>query len=195
MVEVQRALEQFEDNDVTEARFRFLDALHRVPFGNSEFFRIQKVQCSTSPPCIPRRTAVLLAVNGIGLHFFREKTRQWLHTIDLRHITSFSFKDPGVLLGVKNVTPLRSLFLSTDEGENICRTLFRHVQYYCSEEQADRDVRADTTRATSVEDNSLSSSAGFDWDAQRGVSSLTRAESRHQEKGVHKKIDEATRTR
>ena len=169
MVDVQKALEQFEDIDVTEARFRFLDTLYQVPFGNSEFFRITKVKCSTSPPGIPSRTPVLLAVNRIGLHFFREKTRQWLHTIDLKHITSFSFKDPGVLLGIKNVMPLRSLFLSTDEGEDICRTLSRHVQYYGREEPSNRSMCMGTVRAMSVENVSSSSSAGFQWDVQREV--------------------------
>ena len=156
---------QTGQRSVEVPRFQFLDVLQQLPFGNCEFFSVEMVKCSTKPSPIPTYSPVLLGANRTGVHFLQREPLKWLHTIELVNIRDCTIKDHGVSLKAKEKMTKQSYSLTTEAGEEICRTVNRHVQYFVKQMQTSKRQQKESMERAGSETTSIPSSA-LDWQAQ-----------------------------
>ena len=93
--EVARALGTLRGSGSTapadDARRAFLRALRGLTYGNALFFPVRR---HTDPlGLLPE--ALVLGVNKNGLHFFRLRPREHLHSVELRDIMQFGSSTSG----------------------------------------------------------------------------------------------------
>lgn len=77
-----KALEQFSNE---EARLQFLRILRSLPYGNSIFFAVKRIEDPIG--LLPAK--LILGINKRGVHFFRPVPKEYLHSAELRDIMQF----------------------------------------------------------------------------------------------------------
>ncbi len=74
-----KSLEQFSKED---ARLQFLRILRSLPYGNSIFFPVKRIEDPIG--LLPQK--LILGINKRGVHFFRPVPKEYLHSAELRDI-------------------------------------------------------------------------------------------------------------
>ena len=86
-----KALEQFSKED---ARLQFLRILRSLPYGNSIFFSVKRIEDPIG--LLPAK--LILGINKRGVHFFRPVPKEYLHSAELRDIMQFGSSTQVLIL-------------------------------------------------------------------------------------------------
>ena len=113
-----------------DARAAFLKRVRELPYGNAVFFT--HVLRHTDPiGLLPEN--MMLGVNKNGLHFFRNKPREFVQTIQLRDIMQFGSSSSAVFFKMRMAGELKLFQFTTKEGEEICQSLQTHIHEVLAE--------------------------------------------------------------
>mmetsp|Transcript_37392 Transcript_37392/g.110381 ORF Transcript_37392/g.110381 Transcript_37392/m.110381 type:complete len:1168 (-) Transcript_37392:781-4284(-) len=115
-----RALEHFSKED---ARLQFLRILRSLPYGNSIFFAVRRIEDPIG--LLPGK--LVLGVNKRGVHFFRPAPREYLHSAELRDIMQFGSSSTAVFFKMRVAGVLHIFQFETRQGEDICMALQTHI--------------------------------------------------------------------
>ncbi|KAK9868430.1 hypothetical protein WJX84_002910 [Apatococcus fuscideae] len=115
-----RALEQFSKED---ARLQFLRILRSLPYGNSIFFTVKRIEDPIG--LLPGR--LILGINKRGVHFFRPVPKEYLHSAELRDIMQFGSSSQAVFFKMRVAGVLHIFQFDTRQGEDICMALQTHI--------------------------------------------------------------------
>ncbi|KAJ4778873.1 Kinesin-like protein KIN-14I [Rhynchospora pubera] len=106
-----------------EARQQFLRILRSLPYGNSVFFSVRKIDDPTG--LLPGR--IVLGINKRGVHFFRPVPKEYLHSAELRDIMQFGSSNNAVFFKMRVAGVLHIFQFETKQGEEICVALQTHI--------------------------------------------------------------------
>ncbi|XP_020588180.1 kinesin-like protein KIN-14I isoform X2 [Phalaenopsis equestris] len=106
-----------------DARQQFLRVLHGLPYGNSVFFSVRKIDDPIG--LLPGR--VNLGINKRGVHFFRPVPKEYLHSSELRDIMQFGSSNAAVFFKMRVAGVLHIFQFETKQGEEICVALQTHI--------------------------------------------------------------------
>lgn len=106
-----------------DARQQFLRILRSLPFGNSVFFNVRKIDDPIG--LLPGRT--ILGINRRGVHFFRPVPKEYLHSAELRDIMQFGSSNTAVFFKMRVASVLHIFQFETKQGEEICVALQTHI--------------------------------------------------------------------
>ncbi|EFJ53111.1 Kar3 member kinesin-like protein [Volvox carteri f. nagariensis] len=115
-----RALEQFSKED---ARLQFLRILRSLPYGNSIFFAVKRIEDPIG--LLPAK--LILGINKRGVHFFRPVPKEYLHSAELRDIMQFGSSSTAVFFKMRVAGVLHIFQFETRQGEDICMALQTHI--------------------------------------------------------------------
>ncbi|GAX81265.1 hypothetical protein CEUSTIGMA_g8697.t1 [Chlamydomonas eustigma] len=115
-----KALEQFSKED---ARLQFLRILRSLPYGNSIFFTVKRIEDPIG--LLPAK--LILGVNKRGVHFFRPVPKEYLHSAELRDIMQFGSSSTAVFFKMRVAGVLHIFQFETRQGEDICMALQTHI--------------------------------------------------------------------
>ena len=115
-----RALEQFSKED---ARLQFLRILRSLPYGNSIFFQVKRIEDPIG--LLPAK--LIIGVNKRGVHFFRPVPKEYLHSAELRDIMQFGSSSTAVFFKMRVAGVLHIFQFETRQGEDICMALQTHI--------------------------------------------------------------------
>ncbi|CAH9098359.1 unnamed protein product [Cuscuta epithymum] len=106
-----------------EAREQFLRILKTLPYGNSVFFAVRKIDDPIG--LLPGR--IVLGINKRGVHFFRPVPKEYLHSAELRDIMQFGSSNAAVFFKMRVAGVLHIFQFETKQGEEICVALQTHI--------------------------------------------------------------------
>nr|AEV41045.1 putative kinesin motor domain-containing protein [Oryza minuta] len=106
-----------------DARQQFLRILRTLPYGNSVFFSVQKIDDPIG--LLPGR--IILGINKRGVHFFRPVPKEYLHSAELRDIMQFGSSNTAVFFKMRVAGVLHIFQFETKQGEEICVALQTHI--------------------------------------------------------------------
>ncbi|KAL0643368.1 hypothetical protein Bca4012_041658 [Brassica carinata] len=106
-----------------EARQQFLRILKALPYGNSVFFSVRKIDDPIG--LLPGR--IILGINKRGVHFFRPVPKEYLHSAELRDIMQFGSSNTAVFFKMRVAGVLHIFQFETKQGEEICVALQTHI--------------------------------------------------------------------
>ena len=106
-----------------EARKAVLSSLCSLPYGNSTFYAVKRLEDPVG--LLPGR--VILGVNGRGVHFFRPVPREYLHSAELRDIMQFGSSQSAVFFKMRVASRLHIFQFETRQGEDICLSLQTYI--------------------------------------------------------------------
>ncbi|KAI4327884.1 hypothetical protein L6164_020295 [Bauhinia variegata] len=106
-----------------DARQQFLRILRALPYGNSVFFNIRKIDDPIG--LLPGR--IILGINKRGVHFFRPVPKEYLHSAELRDIMQFGSSNTAVFFKMRVAGVLHIFQFETKQGEEICVALQTHI--------------------------------------------------------------------
>ncbi|GAB4848357.1 Kinesin-like protein KIN-14E [Ancistrocladus abbreviatus] len=106
-----------------DARQQFLRILRMLPYGNSVFFSVRKIDDPIG--LLPGR--VILGINKRGVHFFRPVPKEYLHSAELRDIMQFGSSNTAVFFKMRVAGVLHIFQFETKQGEEICVALQTHI--------------------------------------------------------------------
>lgn len=106
-----------------EARGHILRIIAKLPFGNSIFFPVRRIEDPIG--LLPGRT--LLGINKKGIHFFRPFPKEYLHAAELRDIMQFGSSASAVFFKMRVAGELHVFQFETAQGEDICVALQTHI--------------------------------------------------------------------
>ncbi|GAB2260134.1 hypothetical protein Droror1_Dr00010989 [Drosera rotundifolia] len=106
-----------------DARQQFLSILTMLPYGNSVFFSVKKIDDSIG--LLPGK--VILGINRRGVHFFRPVPKEYLHSAELRDIMQFGSSHSAVFFKMRVAGGLHVFQFETKQGEEICVALQTHI--------------------------------------------------------------------
>ncbi|QCD81841.1 kinesin-like protein KIN-14E isoform X2 [Vigna unguiculata] len=115
-----RSLENLTKDD---ARQQFLRILRALPYGNSVFFNVRKIDDPIG--LLPGR--IILGINKRGIHFFRPVPKEYLHSAELRDIMQFGSSNTAVFFKMRVAGVLHIFQFETKQGEEICVALQTHI--------------------------------------------------------------------
>ncbi|KAJ8437962.1 hypothetical protein Cgig2_033695 [Carnegiea gigantea] len=115
-----RLMEKLSKED---ARHQFLRILRLLPYGNSIFFSVRKIDDPIG--LLPGR--VILGINKRGVHFFRPTPKEYLHSAELRDIMQFGSSNTAVFFKMRVAGVLHIFQFETKQGEEICVALQTHI--------------------------------------------------------------------
>ncbi|TKY58426.1 Kinesin calmodulin-binding protein-like [Spatholobus suberectus] len=115
-----RSLENLTKDD---ARQQFLRILRALPYGNSVFFNVRKIDDPIG--LLPGR--IILGINRRGIHFFRPVPKEYLHSAELRDIMQFGSSNTAVFFKMRVAGVLHIFQFETKQGEEICVALQTHI--------------------------------------------------------------------
>ncbi|CAL1409991.1 unnamed protein product [Linum trigynum] len=115
-----RSLENLTKDD---ARQQFLRILRTLPYGNSVFFSVRKIDDPIG--LLPGR--IILGINRRGVHFFRPVPKEYLHSAELRDIMQFGSSNTAVFFKMRVAGVLHIFQFETKQGEEICVALQTHI--------------------------------------------------------------------
>ncbi|KAA8547628.1 hypothetical protein F0562_004057 [Nyssa sinensis] len=115
-----RSLENLTKDD---ARQQFLRILRTLPYGNSVFFSVRKIDDPIG--LLPGR--IILGINKRGVHFFRPVPKEYLHSAELRDIMQFGSSNTAVFFKMRVAGVLHIFQFETKQGEEICVALQTHI--------------------------------------------------------------------
>ncbi|KAF3776849.1 hypothetical protein EJ110_NYTH47069 [Nymphaea thermarum] len=126
---VKGTVEQIRDHASSEhlsrddARQQFLRILKILPYGNSIFFAVRKIDDPIG--LLPGR--IILGINKRGVHFFRPVPKEYLHSAELRDIMQFGSSNTAVFFKMRVAGVLHIFQFETKQGEEICVALQTHI--------------------------------------------------------------------
>ncbi|XP_057544275.1 kinesin-like protein KIN-14E [Amaranthus tricolor] len=106
-----------------DAREQFLRILRLLPYGNSVFFSVRKIDDPIG--LLPGK--VILGINKRGVHFFRPVPKEYLHSAELRDIMQFGSSNTAVFFKMRVAGVLHIFQFETKQGEEICVALQTHI--------------------------------------------------------------------
>ncbi|XP_043714190.1 kinesin-like protein KIN-14I isoform X1 [Telopea speciosissima] len=106
-----------------DARQQFLRILRTLPYGNSVFFSVRKIDDPIG--LLPGR--IILGINKRGVHFFRPVPKEYLHSAELRDIMQFGSSNTAVFFKMRVAGILHIFQFETKQGEEICVALQTHI--------------------------------------------------------------------
>ncbi|KAL5063528.1 hypothetical protein RYX36_025265 [Vicia faba] len=106
-----------------DARQQFLRILRALPYGNSVFFNVRKIDDPIG--LLPGR--IILGINKRGIHFFRPVPKEYLHSAELRDIMQFGSSNTAVFFKMRVAGVLHIFQFDTKQGEEICVALQTHI--------------------------------------------------------------------
>ncbi|KAF7829094.1 kinesin-like protein KIN-14E [Senna tora] len=106
-----------------DARQQFLRILRTLPYGNSIFFNVRKIDDPIG--LLPGR--IVLGINKRGVHFFRPVPKEYLHSAELRDIMQFGSSNTAVFFKMRVAGILHIFQFETKLGEEICVALQTHI--------------------------------------------------------------------
>lgn len=106
-----------------DARQQFLRILKILPYGNSIFFSVRKIDDPIG--LLPGR--IILGINKRGVHFFRPVPKEYLHSAELRDIMQFGSSNTAVFFKMRVAGVLHIFQFETKQGEEICVALQTHI--------------------------------------------------------------------
>ncbi|XP_057492601.1 kinesin-like protein KIN-14E [Actinidia eriantha] len=115
-----RSMENLTKDD---ARQQFLRILRTLPYGNSVFFSVRKIDDPIG--LLPGR--IILGINKRGVHFFRPVPKEYLHSAELRDIMQFGSSNTAVFFKMRVAGVLHIFQFETKQGEEICVALQTHI--------------------------------------------------------------------
>uniref|UniRef100_A0A1D1YVK4 Kinesin-like calmodulin-binding protein n=1 Tax=Anthurium amnicola TaxID=1678845 RepID=A0A1D1YVK4_9ARAE len=115
-----RLMEHMSKDD---ARQQFLRILKMLPYGNSVFFSVRKIDDPIG--LLPGR--IILGINKRGVHFFRPVPKEYLHSAELRDIMQFGSSNTAVFFKMRVAGVLHIFQFETKQGEEICVALQTHI--------------------------------------------------------------------
>ncbi|KAJ8771027.1 hypothetical protein K2173_023352 [Erythroxylum novogranatense] len=115
-----RSMEHLTKDD---ARQQFLRILRTLPYGNSIFFGVRKIDDPIG--LLPGR--IILGINKRGVHFFRPVPKEYLHSAELRDIMQFGSSNTAVFFKMRVAGVLHIFQFETKQGEEICVALQTHI--------------------------------------------------------------------
>lgn len=115
-----RVMEHLSKDD---ARQQFLRILRSLPYGNSIFFSVRKIDDPIG--LLPGR--IILGINKRGVHFFRPVPKEYLHSAELRDIMQFGSSNTAVFFKMRVAGGLHIFQFETKQGEEICVALQTHI--------------------------------------------------------------------
>ncbi|KAI8031386.1 Kinesin-like protein KIN-14I [Camellia lanceoleosa] len=115
-----RSMENLTKDD---ARQQFLRILRTLPYGNSVFFSVRKIDDPIG--LLPGR--IVLGINKRGVHFFRPVPKEYLHSAELRDIMQFGSSNTAVFFKMRVAGVLHIFQFETKQGEEICVALQTHI--------------------------------------------------------------------
>lgn len=115
-----RSMENLTKED---ARLQFLRILKNLPYGNSIFFSVRKIDDPIG--LLPGR--ISLGINKRGIHFFRPIPKEYLHSSELRDIMQFGSSNTAVFFKMRVAGVLHIFQFETKQGEEICVALQTHI--------------------------------------------------------------------
>ncbi|KAI0496463.1 hypothetical protein KFK09_022780 [Dendrobium nobile] len=105
------------------ARQQFLRILRTLPYGNSVFFSLRKID----DPIGLLPGLINLGINKRGVHFFRPVPKEYLHSSELRDIMQFGSSNTAVFFKMRVAGVLHIFQFETKQGEEICVALQTHI--------------------------------------------------------------------
>ncbi|EEF33851.1 kinesin-like protein KIN-14E [Ricinus communis] len=115
-----RSMEHLTKDD---ARQQFLRILRTLPYGNSVFFSVRKIDDPIG--LLPGR--IVLGINKRGVHFFRPVPKEYLHSAELRDIMQFGSSNTAVFFKMRVAGVLHIFQFETKQGEEVCVALQTHI--------------------------------------------------------------------
>ncbi|KZV26025.1 kinesin-like calmodulin-binding protein [Dorcoceras hygrometricum] len=115
-----RSMENLTKDD---ARQQFLRILRTLPYGNSVFFIVRKIDDPIG--LLPGK--IILGINKRGVHFFRPVPKEYLHSAELRDIMQFGSSNTAVFFKMRVAGVLHIFQFETKQGEEICVALQTHI--------------------------------------------------------------------
>ncbi|RDY12285.1 Kinesin-like protein KIN-14E [Mucuna pruriens] len=112
-----------ENRTKDDARQQFLRILRALPYGNSVFFNVRKIDDPIG--LLPGR--IILGINKRGIHFFRPVPKEYLHSAELRDIMQFGSSNTAVFFKMRVAGVLHIFQFETKQGEEICVALQTHI--------------------------------------------------------------------
>eukprot|EP00250_Pteridium_aquilinum_P014170 c21823_g2_i3 orf=1-2091(-) len=106
-----------------DARQQLLRMLRSLPYGNSVFFSVRKIEDPIG--VLPGR--IILGINKRGVHFFRPVPKEYLHSAELRDIMQFGSSNTAVFFKMRVSGVLHVFQFETKQGEDICVALQTHI--------------------------------------------------------------------
>ncbi|AQK47025.1 Kinesin-like calmodulin-binding protein [Zea mays] len=106
-----------------DARQQFLRILRTLPYGNSVFFSVRKIDDPIG--LLPGK--IILGINKRGVHFFRPVPKEYLHSAELRDIMQFGSSNTAVFFKMRVAGVLHIFQFETKQGEEICVALQTHI--------------------------------------------------------------------
>ncbi|XP_027346242.1 kinesin-like protein KIN-14I [Abrus precatorius] len=106
-----------------DARQQFLRILRTLPYGNSVFFNVRKIDDPIG--LLPGR--IILGINKRGIHFFRPVPKEYLHSAELKDIMQFGSSNTAVFFKMRVAGVLHIFQFETKQGEEICVALQTHI--------------------------------------------------------------------
>ncbi|EPS62457.1 kinesin heavy chain-like protein, partial [Genlisea aurea] len=89
-----RSMENLTKDD---ARHQFLRILRTLPFGNSVFFSVRKIDDPIG--ILPGK--IILGINKRGVHFFRPVPKEYMHSAELRDIMQFGSSNAAIFFKMR----------------------------------------------------------------------------------------------
>ncbi|KAJ3679611.1 hypothetical protein LUZ60_017622 [Juncus effusus] len=129
-----------------DARQQFLRILRSLPYGNSVFFGVRKIDDPTG--LLPGR--IILGINKRGVHFFRPVPKEYLHSAELRDIMQFGSSNNAVFFKMRVAGVLHIFQFETKQGEEICVALQTHINDVMLRRYSKARPPTNTSSATSV---------------------------------------------
>lgn len=115
-----KALSQFSKDD---ARAQFLKVIRSLPYGNSIFFHVKRIE----DPIGLLPIKLILGINKRGVHFFRPVPNEYLHSAELRDIMQFGSSAQAVFFKMRVAGVLHIFQFESKQGEDICMALQTHI--------------------------------------------------------------------
>jgi hypothetical protein len=115
-----KALAQFSKD---EARLQFLRIIRSLPYGNSLFFPVKRIEDPIG--LLPAK--LILGINKRGVHFFRPVPKEYLHSAELRDIMQFGSSAQAVFFKMRVAGVLHIFQFDSKQGEDICMALQTHI--------------------------------------------------------------------
>jgi hypothetical protein len=106
-----------------DARLQFLRILRSLPYGNSIFFQVKRIEDPIG--LLPAK--LIIGVNKRGVHFFRPVPKEYLHSAELRDIMQFGSSSTAVFFKMRVAGVLHIFQFETRQGEDICMALQTHI--------------------------------------------------------------------
>ena len=143
---------------IGEARFRFVERMQSIPYGNCHLFEVREAESQAT--VLPEHKQLHLAVHRSGIYFFLDPYGESLLRIDLDDVDQIYAINVGVALVPKRTTAHRTLWLKMEESVVFCDTVMNHKKIFGG---ATRTVRRSRGLTQSSDGFDSSSVPPYSW--------------------------------